>query len=326
MNAQARLTAAQIRARLGHPVVDADGHIIEYLPALVDCLKKVAGPKVSERFWKAFVDTNARNWHQLTPEERRRGSVYRPAFWAAPAENTRDRATAMLPKLLAERMPELGIDYAVMFPTIGMLLPNIVDEEMRRASCRAENIMLAEMFKGCETQLTPAAIIPCHTPAEALEEMEFALGELGMRVPMIGAMVRRPILRPGESGETQRPLDQAFWVDLLALDSEYDYDPLWRDCMKRRVPITFHAPSQGIGLRRSTSNYMFNQTGHFADSGHAFAKALFFGGVTHRFPELPIGFLECGVAWGAQLILRSQGALGEAQCRGHQDTGPAARE
>ena len=151
--------------------MDADGHIIEFLPALIDCLKQVAGPKVSERFWKSFLDTNARNWHQLTPEERRRGSVYRPAFWAGPAENTRDRATAMLPRLLAERMPELGIDYAVMFPTIGMLLPNMVDEEMRRASCRAENMMLAEMFDGCESRLTPAAIIPCHTPAEALEEM-----------------------------------------------------------------------------------------------------------------------------------------------------------
>jgi predicted TIM-barrel fold metal-dependent hydrolase len=304
MKAQSRLSAAQVRQRLGHPVVDADGHVIEYLPALVDCLKRVAGPKVSERFWSNFLDTNARNWHQLTPEQRRRGSVYRPAFWAGPAENTRDRATAMLPKLLEERLPELGMDYAVMFPTIGMLLPNIVDEEMRRASCRAENLMLAEMFKGCEARLTPAAIIPCHTPAEALEEMRFAFDELGMRVPMIGAMVRRPIRRPDANDEEpKRPLDQAFWVDLLGLDSEYDYDPLWRECMERRVPMTFHAPSQGVGLRRSTSNYMFNQTGHFADSGHAYAKALFFGGVTYRFPRLPMAFLECGAAWGAQLVL-----------------------
>jgi predicted TIM-barrel fold metal-dependent hydrolase len=303
MEKKARATAAQIRQRLGHPVVDADGHVIEFLPALVDCLKRVAGPKVSDRFWKAFLDTNARNWHQLTAVERRRGSVYRPAFWAGPAENTRDRATAMLPKLLDERMPELGIDYAVMFPTIGMLLPNIVDEEMRRASCRAENMMLAEMFQGCESRLTPAAIIPCHTPAEALEEMDFALGELGMKVPMIGSLVRRPIHSPGAGVGEPRPLDQAFWVDLLGMDSEYDYDPLWKRCMELRVPMNFHAPSQGVGLRRSPSNYMFNQTGHFADSGHAFAKALFFGGVTHRFPDLPMAFLECGAAWGAQLVL-----------------------
>ena len=48
---------------------------------------------------------------------------------------------------------------------------------------------------------------------------------------------------------------------------------------------------------------MFNQTGHFGDSGHAYAKALFFGGVTYRFPDLPMAFLECGAAWGAQLVL-----------------------
>jgi hypothetical protein len=47
---------------------------------------------------------------------------------------------------------------------------------------------------------------------------------------------------------------------------------------------------------------MYNQTGHFAEAGHAFAKALFFGGVTRRFPDLNFAFLEGGVAWGASLV------------------------
>ena len=55
--------------------------------------------------------------------------------------------------------------------------------------------------------------------------------------------------------------------------------------MDLKVPVTAHAIGQGIGMRRSISNYMYNQTGHFADAGHAFAKALFFGGVTNRFPD-----------------------------------------
>jgi hypothetical protein len=58
----------------------------------------------------------------------------------------------------------------------------------------------------------------------------------------------------------------------------------------------------GIGLRQSPSRYMYNHIGNFAASSEAFAKALFFGGVTHRFPTLNFAFLECGVSWGVQLL------------------------
>ena len=43
---------------------------------------------------------------------------------------------------------------------------------------------------------------------------------------------------------------------------------------------------------------MYNHIGHFAAAGEALCKALFFGGVTYRFPTLNFAFLECGVAWG----------------------------
>ena len=57
-----------------------------------------------------------------------------------------------------------------------------------------------------------------------------------------------------------------------------------------------------MGLRASSSRYMYNHIGNFASSADAFAKALFFGGVTHRFPTLNFAFLECGVSWGVQLL------------------------
>jgi hypothetical protein len=47
---------------------------------------------------------------------------------------------------------------------------------------------------------------------------------------------------------------------------------------------------------------MFNHIGNFAASSDAFAKAVFFGGVAHRFPTLNFAFLECGVSWGVQLL------------------------
>jgi predicted TIM-barrel fold metal-dependent hydrolase len=206
----------------------------------------------------------------------------------------------MLPKLMHERLPEMGIDYSVVYPTIGFLLPDIPDADIRAAVCRAHNMMMADMFRGLEDRLTPAAVIPCHTPEETITELDFAITELGLKVPMFANLVKRPI-----EAVTSRDaeLDRyAFWVDTLALDSAYDYDPVWQKCMELKVPVTAHAISQGIGLRRSISNYMYNQTGHFAEAGHAFAKALFFGGVTKRFPDLNFAFLEGGVAWGASLV------------------------
>lgn len=295
-----RSPSATIRERLGHPVIDADGHMVEVFPVMFDYLKQVGGPDMADRAWKSFRASSSGNWYAMTSEERRFHNEMRPAFWAAPAENTLDRATAMLPRLMHERLPEMGIDYSVVYPTIGFLLPAIPDADIRRAACRAHNMMMADLFAGLGDRLTPAAVIPCHTPQEALEELDHAITHLRLKVPMFANLVRRPI---GAATARDPALARyAFWTDVLALDSPYDYDPVWQKCMDLRVPVTAHAIAQGIGMRRSISNYMYNQTGHFAEAGHAFAKALFFGGVTRRFPGLHFAFLECGVAWGASLV------------------------
>lgn len=291
--------SAQIRARLNHPVIDADGHMVEIFPLMFDYMKQVGGPDMADRAWKSFQGDTSGGWYRKTPEQRRFHNEIRPAFWAAPAENTLDRATAMLPKLMYERLPDMGIDYAVIYPTIGFLLPEIKDPEIRHAACRAHNLMMKDLYAGLEDRLTPAAVIPCYTPEEAIEELEFAITTLKLKVPMFSNLVKRPIGAVVEHGaELAR---YAFWVDTLALDSAYDYDPVWQKCMDLKVAVTAHAIGQGIGMRRSISNYMYNHTGHFAEAGHAFAKSLFFGGVTKRFPDLNFAFLEGGAAWGATM-------------------------
>ena len=47
---------------------------------------------------------------------------------------------------------------------------------------------------------------------------------------------------------------------------------------------------------------MHNHIGHFAAAGESICKALFFGGVTRRFPQLTFSFLEGGAAWGCSLL------------------------
>src|SRR5438132_1263363 len=92
--------SATIHRRLNHPVIDADGHWIEFEPTLLDYLDRVAGPAMVDRFRREDYLAGLRSWARMAPEERRARRVTQPAWWGFPARNSLDRATAMLPRLL----------------------------------------------------------------------------------------------------------------------------------------------------------------------------------------------------------------------------------
>ena len=288
----------QIRSRLKHPVVDGDGHWLEYAPVFSEKMRKAAGDKSADGFLAALRSTA--DALKMTPEERRRRRVAMPNFWNRQAENTLDRATAMMPKMLYERLDEIGLDFAIVYPTAGLRLPRIKDDETRRAVIRGYNIVSAEYFQSLEDRLTPAAIIPMHHPEEAIAELEFVTKQLGSKVGMFGSGMSRQIAATAAND----PESQRFTVshDVLAIDSPHDYDPVWKKCVELGIAPTFHSSASGQGLRNSPSNFVYNHIGHFAAAGHAVAKAVFLGGVTRRFPELRFAFLEGGVGWACQLF------------------------
>src|SRR5207237_1584397 len=104
-------------------------------------------------------------------DERRDRRRAQEAFWAVPTKNTLDRATAMLPRLLYERLDDLGLDFAVLYPTTGLGVPFIPDDEVRRATCRAFNRYVADTFREFSARLSHGAVIPMHTPQERSEEL-----------------------------------------------------------------------------------------------------------------------------------------------------------
>jgi predicted TIM-barrel fold metal-dependent hydrolase len=290
-----RPTASEkIRSQLDHPVIDADGHYLEYQPALARYLAEEGLD--SANVLAGDIATGVGTWGYLglTEEQRQRQRATRTPWWAAPSANTLDVATATFPALLAERLDEIGIDFAVLYGSASLLYPMIVDDETRVRACRAINRYASAAFEEHSDRMTPAAVIPMNTPDEAIEMLEFAVDELGMKAAMIAGLVERPIEDP--SGGAYN-----VWWDTLGLDSAYDYDPFWRRCLELGISPACHSSTMGIGLRRSTSSYMYNHIGHFAAAGEAFAKSLFFGGVTQRFPNLRIGLLEGGVHWGVGL-------------------------
>jgi predicted TIM-barrel fold metal-dependent hydrolase len=196
-------------------------------------------------------------------------------------------------------MDEFGLDYTILYPSQGLRLPHIRDAELRTVACRAFNMFQADTYRDYAKSMTPVAAVPMHTPDEAIAELEFVVRELGLKVVMIPGFVRRPI--PWVEREHPELAHLAERIDPFGIDSDYDYDPVWAKFVELGVAATSHQATTGWGSRRSPSLYMYNHAGHFAEAGEIFAKALFLGGVTRRFPKLNFAFLEGGVAWGAQL-------------------------
>ncbi|MBV9151066.1 MAG: amidohydrolase family protein, partial [Alphaproteobacteria bacterium] len=293
----------ETRKQISHPIIDGDGHWIEYTPVFAERMRKVVGDKGAD----GFIASQRRIPDALsfTIDERKRRGTAMEGYWGRQTTNTRDRATAMMPKMLYDRLDELGIDFGIVYPTAGLGIPRIPDDATRRAVIRGFNIVTAEYFSKLSDRLTPAAVIPMHTPEEAIEELEFTTKQLGSKVGMFGSGIARPLAVTKEW--TAKGLDPlvarhaVFW-DQLGLDSDHDYDPVWQKCVELGIAPTFHTGGRSFGLRNNPSNFTYNHIGHFAAAGHAVAKALFLGGVTRRFPELRFGFLEGGVGWGCQLF------------------------
>ncbi len=289
--------SAKIRAKLDHPIIDSDGHTLEILPVLLDFVKQVGGADMV----KTFEDfRQRRRGFAMSTTELRDTRETVSTWWPSPTRNTLDRATASLPRLLVERMDELGLDYCVIFPTTGLLFPGFDNDELRRVACRALNLYVAEIYGPYAHRMTPAAAIPMHTPQEAIEELEFAVQTLGLKACMIASYVRRPV--PAVQRQfPQLPAPHGTWVDAFGADSEYDYDPFWAKCIELGTPPACHSPGFGFTTNAASTFFMQNHLGHFAAAAQVLCKSLFFGGVTYRFPALRLALLEGGVGWAADL-------------------------
>ena len=134
--------SAAIRAKLDHPIIDSDGHLIEVTPVLYDYIRAEGGEQALAKY-KAAIEPH---WTHLSSEERRDGRVTANTWWLAPTKNGLDRATAMIPRLLSERLDDLGLDFSVLYPSAGLLYPRWADEDVRRVSCRAYNRYVADAY------------------------------------------------------------------------------------------------------------------------------------------------------------------------------------
>src|SRR5438067_11630630 len=97
--------ARKLRARLSHPIIDADGHWAEFAPHMRDEFRRIGGDTAVE----ALDMASARIPRSLSMSlaERRRRRIGQEAFSFLPPQNTLARATARTPRLLYERLADL---------------------------------------------------------------------------------------------------------------------------------------------------------------------------------------------------------------------------
>ena len=290
--------AAEIHAGLKHPVIDGDGHWMEPIPVFLEYLREVGGAGSVDQMRALWRARDA--WYRATPQERQHSRLRRAIWWGV-TSNTLDKATALLPALLNERLPELGIDFALIYPSFGLSINGIAQADLHRAAVRAYNMMTADMFAPFAARFAPVAIIPSQTPDEALEELEYAVQQRGFKAIMLRGNQERPIPAAAEGINDRQKA--AWYCDTIALDSPYDYEPLWQRCVDLGVAVTQHSGSGRWQDRASISNFTYNHVGHFAESNHAFARGVFLGGLVRRYPSLNFGFMEGGVSWACQMCL-----------------------
>ncbi|MGA6974337.1 MAG: amidohydrolase family protein [Candidatus Binatus sp.] len=295
MNSENIARVRALRDRLDHPVIDADGHLIEPAPLFNEYLQKVGGSGMLERYNRELRD------HPTGSRGNRDAGDMRGAWWGV-SNDAYDLATVMAPRLLYSRLDDLGVDFSILYPTLGLALPTIHDDEVRRLACRALNTMNAEICGQFRDRIAPAAAIPMHTPDEAIAELDYA-ARLGLKVATIPPGVARPI--PALEREHPDAFPNAAYFDCYGLDSFHDYDPVWRRFVDLNIAVTSHG---GVGLRylplgrRSPTNYMFNHIGAHAYQQGELCRSLVMGGVAARFPGLAFGFLECGAGWACDLL------------------------
>src|SRR5439155_12767879 len=186
---------------------------LEPIPVYLEYLRGVGGAVAVDQMRTRWRD--AGEWYRSTWEQRHHKRLRRTIWWGV-TTNTLDKATSLLPALLNERLPELGIDFAIIYPTFGLSINGLIQGDLQRWATRAYNLMTAEMFAPFRERFAPVAILPASNPDEALDELEYVVGQLGYKAIMLRGNQERAIPALAEGIESRRA---AWYLDNIALDS-----------------------------------------------------------------------------------------------------------
>ncbi len=271
----------------GVPVIDADGHVLEprdlwakNLPARYR--DQAIGIKWNEETqledeWAGGVNImpglgTTNGWARLPRSVRDDPRGLRWEDLTAAGRNAKDRVM---------ELNREGIDAAVLYPSLGLVLGGLTDPGHAVAACRIYNDWLAEYVAVAPERLVGIGAIPMQDPTAAVQEAQRAVSELGFH----GLFVR------------PNPVN-----DLWPHHSVYD--PLWGAVADLGVPVGLHpagfpdtfgaaqlygAQWKGITPMGKVINFMIDTVTCFT--------MMMSAGIFDRNPTLKVIVLESGVGW-----------------------------
>ena len=259
------------------------GQISEYIPN--PTFEKVAAPGAQEEYFKSG-----------NPEGKSRREIMGKAI-ASPAAYREPG-----PRL--ELMDELGLDRALMWPTLASLVEERLrdDVDTTHVVVHALNEWMHETWTyNFEDRIFPTPVITLPIVEKAIEELEWVT-ERGAKIILV-----RPAPVPGLRGTRSFALPE--------------FDPFWELVQEKDVVVGMHASDSGYqryineweGIRDEMTPFS-GGSGFAAIVGHSgraivdtIASAIGHGMCT-RFPGLKIAPIENGSGWVRGLIHDMEGA------------------
>jgi predicted TIM-barrel fold metal-dependent hydrolase len=262
----------------GRTKIAVKGRISDYIPN--PTFERVAAPGAQEEYFRVG-----------NPEGKSRREIMGRAIDAMPAFRE--------PGPRLELMDELGLDRALMWPTLASLVEERLrdDPDATHAVIHALNRWMHEQWSfDYEGRIFPTPVISLPIVDKAIEELDWVT-ERGARIVLI-----RPAPVPGFRGPRSFALPE--------------FDPFWKLVQERDVVVGMHASDSGY------QRYLNEWEGVPDDEFTPFTGASAFAAITHagyraitdtiasaighglltRFPGLKIVPVENGSSWVRPLI------------------------
>ncbi len=193
------------------------------------------------------------------------------------------------PKARVAAQDEDGVGAEILFPSMGMVMCNLDDIELRQACFVAYNRWLAEFCSYAPDRLFGLGQSGVLTIEQTVKDIQQS-AEAGFRGMMFP-------LSPGTGFEYEDPR----------------FDPVWEAAVAFRMPITFHiftSPKESKAIAATVAGEE-NKGRHMAFFHHAMLRAnqdvvsaFVWGRVFERFPDLKLVCAEADAGWVPHFMYR----------------------
>jgi predicted TIM-barrel fold metal-dependent hydrolase len=186
-------------------------------------------------------------------------------------------------------LDDVGIEQAVLYPSMGLAMGRVPYPEVAVALARAYNDWLFQTYVSQDGRFNGMGLIPLQQPDVAVDELRRVVTEYGFR----GAMLPSKGLKD-HLGATQ------YW-------------PLYAEADRLGCCLCVHGGSHmGLGLDQLDVWPFIQGLGHPIGLMVAFA-GIVSNGILDRYPNVRLGFLEGGIGWLLTCIERFDAACSSFQ-------------